>query len=402
MYVWRGDRYTVVNNKIYKNTTDLGVTLTASSGACGFAETRPGAATQYLGINDGAKLYLVATGGAVTTVTVNFPNPNTTDLIYFDQYFFTMDSNCKIYQSNADDPTTWDSAKVITAQMYSGTGVGLAQQNNMIFCFSDRHFQGFYDAANVSGSVLTNVEQVVQQVGCASQGSLAHDELQIIWVSNSNTGGYSIMKIEGASGIDKISTPGIERILRAEGTSISSCIGSWLRIAGHTFYTLKLIGANRTLVYDVDNHLWLEWQASDGTSAMPFVAYTQYLNTLIGLHATDGYIYTLSESTYQDNGSNFTVLGRFKRLDLDDNTRKFPKRVTLLGDVQSSTTNVSLQYSDDDFVTLSTARTFDMSAADPYQTRFGNFRRRSWQISYAGANPLRLQSLEIKLRLGQK
>lgn len=57
--------YSVNNNKIYSNTTDLGVTLTTDSGICGFAETRPGATTQYLGINDGSALYLIGTDDSV-------------------------------------------------------------------------------------------------------------------------------------------------------------------------------------------------------------------------------------------------------------------------------------------------------------------------------------------------
>lgn len=400
VYVWRGDRYSVVGDKLYKNTTDLGVTLTTTTGQCGFAETRPGAATQYLGINDGQKLYLIATGGVVTTVTLNFPNPNTTDLIYFDTYFFTQDSNGKIYQSNSDDPTTWDASKVITAQMFNGTGIGMAHQNNMIFAFSDRSFQAFYDAANVSGSVLTNVEQVAQQIGCASQSSIVYDGEEIIWVANHNSGGFSVMKMAGASNIDRVSTPGIDRILRAEGTAISTCVGQWFEIAGHSFYALKLTTANRTLVYDMDNGLWLEWQEAGSSNSFPFVSYAQYNGTLIAQHATDGYLYTLSESTYQDNSVNFTVLGRFKRLDLDDNRRKFVEKLRMIGDKQASTTNVSLQYSDDDYNTLSTARTYDMSTINPYRSNFGNFRSRAWQISYAGANPLRLQALELSFRLG--
>lgn len=400
IYVWRGDRYAVVGNKLYKNTTDLGVTLTTSTGMCGFAETRPGAATEYLGINDGARLYLIATGGTVTTVTVNFPNPNSTDLIYFDTYFFTLDSEGKIYQCNADDPTTWDASKVITAQMYNGSGVGLAHQNNMIFCFTDRQVQGFYNAANVSGSVLTNVEQVAQQIGCASQSSITHDSNEILWVANYNSGGYCVMRMSGASGPQKISTPGIDRILRGEGSAISSCVGNWFEIAGHSFYVLRLATANRSLVYDMDNNFWLEWQEAGSTNSFPFVSFAQYQGTLIAQHATDGYIYTLSEATYQDNSVSFTVLGRFKRLDMDDNRRKFVERVRLVGDKQSTTTNVSLQYSDDDYTTLSTARTFDMSAINPFRSNFGNFRSRAWQISYAGANPLRLQGLELTMRLG--
>lgn len=398
-YSWRGDLYSVWGNKIYKNTSDLGVTLGGTSGICGIAETRPGAATQYLSINDGLKLYAIATDGTVTTVTT-IPNPNTSDLVYFDQYLFTSTTNNAVYQSNADDPTTWDGSKFITGQMYNGSGVGLAMQSNMLLALSDRHVQAFYDAANASGSVLTNIEQAAQQIGCAAQDSIVFDENMVIWVSNSNSGGYSVVKMTGAANVERISTSGIERILRGEGTSISSAVGNWITIAGHTFYLLKLASANRTLVFDVDNELWLEWQSSDGSSALPFVSFTQHSNTLIGQHATNGSLYTFSEGTYQDAGSNFTVLGRFKRIDFDDDRRKFVQRASLIGDIQSSTTNVSLAYSDDDFVTTATARTLDMSKAHAFATGLSNFRRRSWQISYSGANPLRLEALELKLRMG--
>lgn len=400
VYSWKGSLYSVVGTKIYKNTTDLGVTLSTSTGICGITEVRPAAATQYLCINDGAKLYCIATNGVVTTVTSNFPNPNTTDLLYFDTYLFTQDVNSIIYQCNTDDPTTWDNTKIITSQMFNGTGVGMAHQGNLILCFSNSHMQGFFDAGNASGSVLTNVEQVAQQIGCASQASIAHDENSVIWVCNTNTGGYGVYRLNGAANPVPISTAGIERILRQEGTSITSCVANWIRIAGHTFYVLNLTSQNRTLVYDVNLGIWLEWQLAGGTTGFPFVSFTQHNNALIGQHATDGFNYTFDEATTQDNGVNFNVLARFRRFDIDDDRRKYVKKADLLGDVQATTTNVSLQYSDDDYGTLSTARTMDMSLVRPTTGPMGNFRRRAWQISYTGANALRLGGLELRLRLG--
>src|SRR3990167_6336017 len=61
VFSWKGDIYSIFDNKIYKGTTDLGVTLAGSSGLCGFAKVRPGATTQYLAVNDGTSLYLIAT-----------------------------------------------------------------------------------------------------------------------------------------------------------------------------------------------------------------------------------------------------------------------------------------------------------------------------------------------------
>lgn len=400
-YSWNGKLYSVFGTKIYSGTTDLGVTLTTSTGQCGFAEAHPAAGTQRLCINDGAKLYAIATNDAVTTITA-IANPNTRDLIVFDRYWFSLKTNGTLIQSDLDDPTVWDASKIIYAQMYNGSGVGLAHQNNLIFCLGTNYIQAFFDAANVSGSVLTNVEPAAQQIGCASKDSISHNEASIYWVSNSNSGGYAVQVLDGTTQLSTVSTPGIERLLNAEGTSISSCIGRFVRTGGHSFYILYLASANRTLVYDITSKLWLEWANAAGTGAFPITSFAQHGNTLVGQDASNGRLYTISTSVYQDNGTSFPVFARFKRLDLNDNRKKFAKKAELIGDIQSSTTNVSLQYSDDDYVTLSTARTLDMSQTRSFTgSPLGSFTRRGWQITYTGANPLRLEALELVLRLGQ-
>ena len=125
-----------------------------------------------------------------------------------------------------------------------------------------------------------------------------------------------------------------------------------------------------------------------------------YLKVSQSRSATNGKLYTISESVFQDESSNFTVFGRFKRIDLDDDVWKFLSKVTLIGDMQSTSTPVSLQYSDNDYTTLSDARTFDMVDYNPYGTNFPRFKRRAWQISYSGANFLRLESLQLKFKIG--
>lgn len=67
LYNWKQTNklYSVNNSKIYSNTTDLGVTLSTSAGVVNFEETRPGASTQYLGVNDGSALYLIAIDDSV-------------------------------------------------------------------------------------------------------------------------------------------------------------------------------------------------------------------------------------------------------------------------------------------------------------------------------------------------
>ncbi len=478
-YSWNDKLYSVCGTKIYSGTTDLGVTLKTSTGICGFAETRLGITTQYLGINDGINIYLISLVDAVTTISVKSATvtitiaspgvvswsshallagmpvvfnttgalptgivagttyyvlaagltanvfeiaatpggtaintsgsqsgthtatlPTTRDLVYMDGYFFTLRSDCVLVNCAVDDPTTWAAASFLTAQMYGGTGVGIARQNNLMVVFMNRSVQFFYDAANTAGSPLSNVEQAVQQLGCAARGSIVKDEGSIIWVTNSDTGGHTIYKMDGVTAVKEIASLELQRILNGEGTAISSANAFSLRTVGKLLYVLSLTTAGRTFVFDHDTELWTEWEAAAGGAVWPIVSIIEHANAAICQHATNGWLYVLSPTVYQDDSTNFTVLTRFSRMDFDTMRWKFCKRLDLIGDVQASTTNVSLQYSDDDYVTLSTARTLDMANAQCFCTNLGRFQRRAFQLSFAGNNPFRVEAIELRVRMG--
>lgn len=400
VYYWKGAIYSVIGTKIYKNSTDLGVTLTTSTGRCGFQETRPGATTQYLCVNDGVKLFCIATSGAVTTVTVNFPTPNTTDIVYFDTYMFVLDANGNLFNSAVDDPTSWSASNYITSQMYNSIGVGLAHQNNYVIVFGDGHFQMFYDNANASGSPMNNSDILVQQLGCAAQPSIVSSSTTTVWVGNKKVGGFSVYRIDGVTKADRCSTDAIDRILTLEGSSISAANAYQIKISGHDFYILNLTSSNRTFVYDMDTNIWFEWEIATGGTAWPIVSAVQGAAGPIVQHTTNGWIYNLADTVYQDDSVNFTVLARFGRIDFEDNRRKFVQRVELIGDVQATSALALLQYSDDDYVTLSTARSIDMSFVRQYAPAMGNFRRRSYQLSYTGNTPCRWEALDLRIRMG--
>ena len=100
--------------------------------------------------------------------------------------------------------------------------------------------------------------------------------------------------------------------------------------------------------------------------------------------------------TTQDDGVNFKVTARTSKQDFDTSERKWCSRVELVGDRQSTTTNVNYSYSDDDYVTFSAARVIDMSLVRPVAYAFSYFRRRAHQVDYTGANPFRIEAIEIE------
>jgi hypothetical protein len=395
VFVWRGLIYSVIGTKIFKGSTDLGVTLGTSTGLCKFAISRPGAATQYLFVNDGQALYTITTADVVTQVVTNFP-ANTRDLAYLNQYLFVLDSSANLWNSDPD-LSSWDGTSYITSQMLPGTGRGIARHGSEIVVFTDQHFQMFYDNANASGSPLNNADGKMKQIGCVSNDTIAQLEDITFWVGNGLNGGHTVWKMD--SEVKSIGSQTIDKLISAEGSSLTASRALAFRVAGHIFYALTLTSANRTFIYDVDLGLWAEWTDAAGTAAWPIVSVAQINQGLIGQHPTNGWIYNISPTVYQDDSTSFTVTARTPRIDLDTMRRKFVARLDVVADVQTSSENVSVSYSDNDYASFSTARTFDLSRVRSFGQSWGNFRRRAWQLQYSGTQAYRCYGLEIDVTL---
>jgi hypothetical protein len=399
-FSWNGALYTAVGNKLYKNGVDLGATLNNSTGISNFAALRPQAASPRLCFTDGVDLWTITTGDAVVQITA-CPS-NVGDLVYFDGYLVILNNSGEIQNCDLDDPATWNGTKVLSAIMAGGTQVALARMEDFLIVFQDNCFQTFYDNANASGSPFKNYEQGYKQIGCRSRTSVASDESLVIWVGAGPKMAPSVWMMTDPGQPQEIADHKVKQLLALEGTTLSTSIGNLIRIAGHHFYTLNLPTLGRTLIYDVTTQLWFEWQGAGGSGVFPISRYASHSEVLRALHLSNGKIYSLQESTYQDDSANFTVLARLSREDLGTLARKFIQYLSLLGDVQATTTNVALEYSDNDWVTTSsTSRVFNQAENYPTQTRLGSFRRRSWQLSYSGANPVRWEGLEIRYRMGE-
>ena len=114
--------------------------------------------------------------------------------------------------------------------------------------------------------------------------------------------------------------------------------------------------------------------------------------------AANGRIYTLSPTTYQDNGSNFTVTIQTDNYDFGTPFAKFQSGFWLIGDNTTGTINVS-EY-DDDYTTELTARTIDMTQTRKFLGEGGMFFQRAYKLEYTQNAALRLQKIVVKLEVG--
>jgi hypothetical protein len=67
----------------------------------------------------------------------------------------------------------------------------------------------------------------------------------------------------------------------------------------------------------------------------------------------------------------------------------------LVGDVESSSSPITLSFSDDDYGSYTTWGTLDLSQQRRIATRLGSSRKRAYVLTHAAATPMRLEALEF-------
>ena len=127
-------------------------------------------------------------------------------------------------------------------------------------------------------------------------------------------------------------------------------------------------------------------------SYFPAVAYATYQNLDLILHETNGIIYSLEPLTFRDDGVPINVMLRTPNWDNGNNERKIVTRLRLIGDRVD--TDVMVRYYDDDYVTPSNYRRFDMSTQKTQLTRLASTERRAYELKHTDNTALRVEALE--------
>jgi len=99
--------------------------------------------------------------------------------------------------------------------------------------------------------------------------------------------------------------------------------------------------------------------------------------------------------TYDDGGASFTEFIQTRTINLGTNKLKRLHTLRLNGLHSRSTTTVSIQWSDDDGQTWSTARTVDLSSDNPELHNCGIFVNRKFRITHSGTTSLDLYDMQL-------
>jgi len=407
VYAWSGSGnvYSVFADKIFSGTTDLGVTLAASTGRVWFAERHVDTGTRHLIVSDGADNYNITTADGITQIDAtddaDYPAANLGPIVEMDGYLFQAQSNGKIWNTDLNSAVAWTATSFLTADTFGSDLEAIHRQKDQIIAFAKNRIEFFFNNGNPTGSPLLRIDQNTLGFGIAAKNSLAFAGETLCFVGENSAdgdGGRAVYIIQSLGKVRDISPPHYNRLLAAEGTSISSCTAWMERVAGQLVYVLNLSSADRTLVYSVDSGYWKEWSNAAGTGRFPGIAATSLNGTTYVQDAANGRIYTFPPTTFQDSGTNFTVTLQTGRSNHGSPARKTERALSIVGD--TTTGNLGVATSDDDYTTFTTARTIDMSKPLKRLTQLGSFHSRARRFTYTENAALRLQAFVPELDVG--
>lgn len=344
--------------------------------------------------------------GTATQITdADFPNPHLPYPISLDGYLFVAKANsADIYNSDLDDTFAWDPSQFITAEMYPDNITALSKNNNYVVAIGTGSMEYFYDIGNATGSPLQRNDSAVQQMGTSAPDSVVQTEKEITMIGNTNNGGRTVWTIEGFKA-EEIGTEAVRNSLNLVGDDISGVNAYCIRVGGHKFYVMRLPTMNQTWVYDFDTKLWNEWSSTDSGGTTQEVFMGKFASdSQFGypyMMGAAGEIYLMDDSTYQDHGRSIKTQITTLKLDFDNMNRKDCYRLAVFGDWPLETTStLSVEWSDNDYRTWSTARSLQLSSELPCIRRLGKFRRRAFRLTHTDNTPLRLEGMEMDINNG--
>lgn len=399
IYQWKGLLYAVIGSVLYKDGVSIKSNLTNSTGLVQWTEEHK---TDLLIFRDGDKIVTVNVGDSVTELTDgDIPTSLVPGIVTLDTFVFVMNTDGEIYNSNLDNVTSWTAGHFITAKEEADDGVAIFKHHNYIAALGDWTLEFFYNAVNPTGTPLRPVSGTVDMVGCVSGDTVYADENIAIWVTKTRTGVARVAVLDSLK-IKYLSTPAIERIINQEDTNLDNARAWGIRISGRLYYVLTLTADKLTLVVDVESGDWFDWNSDDGTTETYFtgIASTQLDGRNYVLDEDNGKIYEMDFDIYQDDTQDINVEIVTGNWDAKSSRYKFIHRVGIVGDEQTSTSNITLDMTLDDYKTYIASRTVDMSTTDPAGHQWGRVNRAAFRLKHTANTPLRVKELDIAYTLG--
>jgi len=316
---------------------------------------------------------------------------------HMDGFACIMTTDGKVWTSDLNSVTAWTASSFGSANSYPDTGVGLIRYKTYIMAFGTQSIQFFHNAG-LTPFPLSNVPSMTVKLGAVSAKAITSISDVVFWCGSTPQGGIGVYQY--SDGISIVSPSEINAILLLAGAANISL--SAIRFYGKSFVVVT--ASANTFVYCVEEKTWHQWVSSVNWwyRFASVSSGTNMLNYAISNTVTGGKVYLMDNANLQftDDTVAYSAVIQTALIDFGTMKRKFYPSVELVCDKQSTTSDISLSWTDDDYQTTTTWGTVDTSAARTMADRCGSSRRRGWIWTHSANTPMRIEAMEIEVEMG--
>ena len=399
-----------VSNDVYVYNVATAVTTTLSNvfstttGDVGFTEF----------LYDDGTVKMVASDGTATTGIITIDSSNTVatandvdlpahdpNIVFLDGYLFVAESNSsRIYNSENNNPLSFTADAWISPEQEPDQVVRLAKINNYIIAFGSTSIEYYWDAANAAPDSPLQRNDTPIKINSYLGGFAIYGN-SIFFIGANANGQPDLFELKDFK-LEPLGNPSISRYLSADTDNIDQWHGAIMAIGGHVFYVVNA-GSNKTWAVDLDTKMVTRF-AYKTNSIFDVTHTTNIFNasstrTYFALDG-DSAIYRFDETLYQDSGTNFTCKVVTENNDFGTLNRKTMSRMTIIGDRPSANSNLSVEISDNDYQSFTTARDLNLNQDLPCLRQLGSFRQRIFRFTYSDNYPMRIQDVEVDINKG--
>ena len=339
-----------------------------------------------------------------------------------------------IHGCELNDPTDWNALNVLTAEREPDGGVFLTKMLDHIVVLGSKTVEFLYNAANPTGSPLARREDISYRMGAVS-GEAVHNAGDIVYFLGTDVSGSLKIFLLANFKLEQVSTPTISSYLTNSLLQESKqFIMSGSFVEGHSLLFVTEMAESggsyspgTSLMYDLTTEQWSVIKTTvAGHTSFPVVQWTDRVQTSVrfgtgimyngdlvrwrhdgssrDLNKVDAYFedgYVASDYVVAPAAPTYADLEMLIVTPEFDNghlNNKFLRKMALVGGVITGgddTELVGIRSTDDHYNTWSNQRKFSLRSPNRKLTRFGDFRRRAWELQYTGHSRIRIEALEV-------
>jgi hypothetical protein len=384
-----------------------GATISTDSNYPKYVDKTLISGTETVVFQTGAKTFFASVVDSWTEITdSDFPLTPAGKIEFIDGYAFaTQDTDSYVYNSDLNSISSWTPGNRIKKQIQQDFPIGQIRHGQTLLVFGTASVEGFYNAGNPTGSPLKRIPQISDfRIGISTGGEGSVSKARHYYASLSgltyfvgreggSVAARGVYVFDGAR-FEKVSSVFVDKILVETGFSHIQAISYYGKNAIAIAIDEPTASTQRWLMFFPEHKAWFEWTS---TRFQPVGSGTYFVGlpnaTARNLHFfaarnIDAISYA---NTWQDGSTAYTMQTQFKLPDRGPR-RKSMRWAGVLADKASSTSNLSVEFSDDDYATWTTARDIDLSTDDKRIVRCGAYKDRAVRLSHSANSDCRIEA----------